>query len=221
MEMRLNRKLSLSFKHQYSQHYVKKQIEVLSVPHDYPEIKVTQRWTLGHEQLYRVQSARAVIWTSSVQFSFSRPSLRPTLIIYSPSILTERRYRVNRKRCSCSVVYGLKSGPAKWLSRLKICRLFSQPLHEIAQYYELSQLFSSKSCSIEYTMVCLWIQGNLKHGCMCDESQDTIHYNHRFRLNTSLILYRNIHSICCDPTKGSFIRLRHKHYVQGRAFVLC
>ena len=131
MERRLNRKLSVSFNYQCSHHYVKKQIEVPSVPHDYPEIKVKQRWTIGHKQLCRVQSARAVVWTSSMQFTFSRPSLRPTLIISPPSNLTERRYRVHSKYFSRSVAYRLKSGPAKWLSRLKICRIFSQPLHEL------------------------------------------------------------------------------------------
>jgi len=61
MERRLNRKLSVSFNYQYSHHYVKKQIEVLSVPHNYPEIKVKQRRTIGHKQLYRVQSTCAVV----------------------------------------------------------------------------------------------------------------------------------------------------------------
>lgn len=61
MEMRLNRKLAVSFNYQYSQHYVKKQIEVLSVPHDYPEIKIKQRRTIGHKQLYCLQSTRAAI----------------------------------------------------------------------------------------------------------------------------------------------------------------
>jgi hypothetical protein len=194
MEMRLNRKLSVSFNYQYSHHYVKNQIEVPSVPHDYPEIKVKHRRTIGHKQPYLVQSTRAVVWTSSLQFTFSGPSLRPTLIISPPPNLTETRYWVHSKHCSCSVVYGLKSGTVKWLSRLKICSVFSQSLPWncilLVVQRVMSQLFSSKSFSIEYTMACLWIQGDLKHGYMCDESQHTTHYRHRCRLKANLILYQ-------------------------------